>query len=309
MDSYSLTYGYYIPRCLRKFCWVEFQIVACTWHLLHPHKKTQTQAMIAFAMRGATSSSICQSHVACLSHSQHVRHDFSHVTDSYQCAWFIHFLHDLPFVEGSPLSYYVVNLLIPPGADYHYPDVARSSVDANLILPFSALNQNLLLIRLSFPQTAPIIRTVFGLNSQIGMDSGPTSSNNKFVEIGRKSQSESRENISIVSVQGVGLHLQKYKKRSPLSPSSVINTLEFSLFTVVFLQPFFLSYFFLCPLFFEFIFLLYTMVSAPYSPSTCKSGVGSFPVPSRTSLNLLLLAVRLLVHCSGITSTLMRPES
>ena len=33
------------------------------------------------------------------------------------------------------------------------------------------------------------------------------------------------------------------------------------------------------------------------------------PVPSHISLNLLLLAVRLLVYCSGITSTLMRPES
>ena len=53
------------------------------------------------------------------------------------------------FVEGSQLSYYVGNPLIPPGADYHYPDVARLSVDANLILPFSALNQNLLLIRSS----------------------------------------------------------------------------------------------------------------------------------------------------------------
>ena len=37
--------------------------------------------------------------------------------------------------------------------------------------------------------------------------------------------------------------------------------------------------------------------------------LGASLVPSRTSLNLLLLAVRLLVYCSGITSTLMRPES
>ena len=63
------------------------------------------------------------------------------------------------------------------------------------------------------------------------------------------------------------------------------------------------------PPFFEFLFMLYNMVFASFSSSTCESGVGSFPVPSRTSLNLLLLAVRLLVYCSGITSTLMRPES
>ena len=149
MDSCSCTYGYCIPRRLRKFRWVEFWIVACTWHLLHPQKKTQTQVMIAFAVHGVTSSLIRRSHVACLSHSLHGRHDFSHATDSYWCAWFAHFPHDLPFVVGSPLSYYVMSLLIPLDADYHYPDVARSSVDANLILPFSALNQNLLLIRSS----------------------------------------------------------------------------------------------------------------------------------------------------------------
>ena len=49
---------------------------------------------------------------------------------------FAHFSHDLLFVEGLPPIGYVVNLLIPPGADYHYLDVARSSVDVNLTLPF-----------------------------------------------------------------------------------------------------------------------------------------------------------------------------
>ena len=139
------------------------------------------------------------------------------------------------------------------------------------------------------------------------MDSGPTSPNNKFVESGRKSQSESREKISVVSVEGEELHMQKCRKYPRLCHSSVINSLEFFLFTVVFLRPFFLSFFSF--FFFEFLFVLYTMVFAPYPLSTCESGVGSFPVPSRTSLNLLLLAMRLLVYCSGITSTLMRPES
>ena len=57
------------------------------------------------------------------------------------------------------------------------------------------------------------------------------------------------------------------------------------------------------------IFVLYTTVFTPISPPTCESGVQSFFVPFRPPLNLLLLAVRLLVHCSGITSTLIRPES
>ena len=66
-------------------------------------------------------------------------------------SWFAHFSHDLPFVEGLPPIGHVVNLLIPPGADYHYSDVALSLVDANLTLPFDALNQNLFLIRSSSP--------------------------------------------------------------------------------------------------------------------------------------------------------------
>ena len=44
------------------------------------------------------------------------------------------------------------------------------------------------------------VRTSFGLDPKTGMDLGPTSPNNKFVESGRKSLSESREKISVVSV-------------------------------------------------------------------------------------------------------------
>ena len=69
------------------------------------------------------------------------------------------------------------------------------------------------------------------------------------------------------------------------------------------------SWFFFSLLFFWSLFVLYTTVFTPISPPTCESGVQSFSVPFRPSLNLLLLVVRLLVHCSGITSTLMRPES
>ena len=141
------------------------------------------------------------------------------------------------------------------------------------------------------------------------MDSGPKSPNNKFVESGRKSQSKSREKILEYRIKKKKLHMHKYRKHPWSYPNSIINSIEFFLFTVVFLQSFALFCFFLRPLSFESLFMLYTMVFAPVSLSTCESGVESFPVLFRPSLNLLLLAVRLLVYCSGITSTLMRLES
>ena len=142
------------------------------------------------------------------------------------------------------------------------------------------------------------------------MGSGPKSPNNEFVESGRKSQSKYREKILVDSVKGKELHMHKYKKHLRLCPNSMINNIEFFLFTAVFLQPFALSCFSFFPrLSFESLFVLYTMVFAPFSPFTCESSVESFPVPFRPSLNLLLLAVRLLVYCTGIISTLMRPES
>ena len=142
------------------------------------------------------------------------------------------------------------------------------------------------------------------------MDLGLKSPNNKFVESGRKIYSESREKILVDSVKRKELHMHQYKKHPQSCPNSMIDGIEFFLFTVVFLQPFAFFLFFsfrFSP--FESFFTLYTMVFAPFSPSTCESGVGSFPVPFHPSLNLLLLAIRLLVYCSGITCTLMRPES
>ena len=142
------------------------------------------------------------------------------------------------------------------------------------------------------------------------MDSGPKSPNNKFVESGRKSQSESREKILVDNVKGKELHMHKYKKHPRLCPNSMINGLGFFLFFLLlsfFNLPY--PYCFSSSPHFSFLFLLCTIVFVPSSLSTCESRVGSFPVPSRTSLNLLLLAVRLLVYCSGITSTLMRSES
>ena len=142
------------------------------------------------------------------------------------------------------------------------------------------------------------------------MDLGPKSPNNKFVESGRKSSSESRVKILVDSIKWKELHMHTCKKHPRTCPNNMIDSEEFFLFTVVFLQPFAL-FSFLCfsPSFSSSsLFVLYTMVFVPFSPSTCESDVGSFSVLVRPSLNLLLLAVRLLVYYSGITSTLMRPE-
>ena len=147
----SSAYNYYTPHHRRRFHWAEFWIFTYTWHPLYPWKKIQIQMILTSAVHGVTSSSTHQFHVAFLFHSLHGTHDFSHTIDSYLCAWFAHFSHDLPFVEGLPPIGYVVNLPIPPGTDYHYPDVALSLVDVNLTLPFDALDQNLFLIRSSNP--------------------------------------------------------------------------------------------------------------------------------------------------------------
>ena len=145
------------------------------------------------------------------------------------------------------------------------------------------------------------------------MNLGPKSSNNKFVESGRKSQSEFREKILVDSVKGKQLHMHKYKKHHRLCTNSMINGLGFflSFYCCISSTSFFLFVFLLFPPSpcFSFLFLLYTMIFVSFSLFTCESGVGSFPVSSCTSLNLILLAVRLLVYCSGITSTLMRLES
>ena len=46
---------------------------------------------------------------------------------------------------------------------------------------------------------APIVRTSFGLDSKTGLDLGPTSPNNEFVERERKNYPEFREEITIVN--------------------------------------------------------------------------------------------------------------
>ena len=87
------------------------------------------------------------------------------------------------------------------------------------------------------------------------MDSGPKSPNNKFVESGRKRQSESRENILVDNVKGKELHMHRYKKHPWLCPNSMINGLGFflSFYCCISSTSIFLSvFFFLSPLFIHF---------------------------------------------------------
>ena len=159
------------------------------------------------------------------------------------------------------------------------------------------------------------------LKPEIGTDPGSRSPNNKFIKSGRKCQSESRIKILVYSVNRKELHAHRYKKYSRTCPSTGTKSYEFFFFTVVFLQPFtlFFSFFFFFSLFSLFsvcvpLFSLSLYYILWFLHHFLHPRVGQvlgvlflcFPC---LFLNLPFLAVRLLIHCSGITSTLMRPES
>ena len=87
----------------------------------------------------------------------------------------------------------------------------------------------------------------------------------------------------VYSVKREELHAHRCKKYPRMCPSIGTKSNEFFFFfTVVFLQPFSLSFFFL---FFYFIFFLRVIYYGftPFPPSTCGSGIGShfflFPLP------------------------------
>ena len=84
-----------------------------------------------------------------------------------------------------------------------------------------------------------------------------------------------------------------------LFPSFLFSSLSFLFF--IFFLTFFFSF-----------FVLYTMILFLHNflhPRVDQVLRVIFLYFPRLFLNLPFLAVRLLVHCSGITSTLMRPES
>ena len=78
----------------------------------------------------------------------------------------------------------------------------------------------------------------FRLDPRTGMDLDPKSPNNKFIESVRKSQFESKIKILIDSIKWKELHILTFRKHPRTCPNNMIDSEEFFLFTVVFLQPF-----------------------------------------------------------------------
>ena len=105
-------------------------------------------------------------------------------------------------------------------------------------------------------------RTRFGLNPKTGMDPGPQSPSNKFIECGIKSQSGSRTKILGYSVRRKELYIH-ISTKSILGHAPMLSFQNTS-------SPHFLS-----P-----SFILYTMASLPFSPSTCGLGIQSSFSPS-----------------------------
>ena len=120
----------------------------------------------------------------------------------------------------------------------------------------------------------------------------------------------------VYSVKRKELYEYICRKYPQKCPSTMTKSTKFFLFAVVFLQPFcpfsffFTPVFFLCPLPFSLssYYILWFFYHFLYPRVGQVLGV-FFLYFSCLFLNLPFLAVRLLVHCSGITSTLMRPES
>ena len=95
------------------------------------------------------------------------------------------------------------------------------------------------------------------------MDPSPKSPNNKFVESGRRSQSESRIKILVYSVKRKDLYAYICRKYHRTCPSTRTKITEFFIFTVVFFQPFrslslfsFLSFFFVSLSFYPFSYYI-----------------------------------------------------
>ena len=87
------------------------------------------------------------------------------------------------------------------------------------------------------------------------MDPGPQSPNNKFVECGIKSYSGSRTKI-------LGYNVKKKELYIHISTKSILGHAPLFFFGIFFQSPF------LSP-----SFILYTMGSLPFFPSTCGLGV------------------------------------
>ena len=118
----------------------------------------------------------------------------------------------------------------------------------------------------------------------------------------------------VYNVKRKELYLHIYRKYPWTCPSTMTESTKFLLlyfFNLFVLSlSFFFSSLFLCPLLFLFLCIIYYGFLHHLLHPRVGQVLGvlflCFPC---LFLNLPFLAVRLLVHCSGTTSTLMRPES
>ena len=136
------------------------------------------------------------------------------------------------------------------------------------------------------------------LEPKTGMDPGPRSPNNKFVEGGIKSQSESKAKMLDYSVKRKKLYVYICKKIfSDLFQCYDFRVSNSSCFFFSIPPSLFLPSYYILLLFYCFL-----------HPRVDLAFKVIFLHLFCLFLNLPFLAVRLCVHCSGITSTLMRPE-
>ena len=129
------------------------------------------------------------------------------------------------------------------------------------------------------------------LEPKTGMDPGPQSPCNKFVKCRVKSQSGSRTKI-------LGYNVKKKELYIHISTKSILRHAPMLSFQNI------SSPFFFLPPSSYILWLLYLFLH----PRVDWAFKVLFLHPSCLFLDLPFLAGRLRVHCSGITSTLMRPE-
>ena len=123
--------------------------------------------------------------------------------------------------------------------------------------------------------------------------------------------------ILVYSVKRKELYSYIYRKYPRTCPSTMTESTKFFLFVVVFLQPlcsfpfsFFLVFFSVSlPFFLSSYYILWFFLHHLLHPRVDQVFGVLFLCFLCLFLNFPFLVVRLLVYCSGITSTLMRPES
>ena len=149
------------------------------------------------------------------------------------------------------------------------------------------------------------------------MDPVPKSPNNKFVKSGRKSQSESRTKILVYSVKRKELHAHTCKKYPRTCPSTMTKSTEFFLLLLYFYNLLLsLSLFLFSSLFFSvplslnpFSYYILWFLHHFLHPRVGQVLGVLFLCSPLLLLEPSILSCKAAIHYSGITSTLMWPES